>query len=144
MQQQQQHSRKQLAEQGQQQVLQLIRSGKQLLDSYSALQPTSDAQQQLQEVQQQYLQAAADIQATLQQCQALQQQEEAAASAAAAGKCVVCGRSCWACVSRAPVGLANLEALHTMQRQSQHPIGGARWLSHLARHAHSSKQQLPL
>jgi multidrug efflux pump subunit AcrA (membrane-fusion protein) len=74
-------SRQQLAEQGQEQVVQLMRSGKQLLDSYSQLQPTTDAQQQLQALQQQYLKAAADIQATLQQCQELQQREEAAAEA---------------------------------------------------------------
>lgn len=74
-------SRLQLAEQGQEQAVQLLRSGKQLLDSYSQLQPTTDAQQQLQALQQQYLKAAADIQATLQQCQELQQREEAAAAA---------------------------------------------------------------
>jgi hypothetical protein len=74
-------SRRQLAEQGQEQIVQLMRLGKQLLDSYSQLQPTTDMQQQLQALQQQYLQAAADIQATLQQCQDLQQREEAAAVA---------------------------------------------------------------
>lgn len=73
-------NRQQLAEQGQTQVLQLMRSGKHLLDTYSQLQPTTDAQQRLQEVQQKYLKAAADVQATLQQCQVLQQQEQAAAA----------------------------------------------------------------
>lgn len=120
----QQQSRKQLAEQGQQQVLQLMRSGKQLLDSYSALQPTGDAQQQLQRVQEQYLKAATDIQATLQQCQALQQQEEAAATSAA-GKCgdTAAGRVSH-CTSP-PRGLAKTGA-HTpcsTQQQQLRPTG---------------------
>lgn len=78
-------SRQQLADHGQGQVLQLMRAGKQLLDFYSQLQPTSEAQEQLQALQQQYLKTAADIQSTLQQCHVLQQQE---AAAAAAGKSI--------------------------------------------------------
>jgi hypothetical protein len=77
----QQSNRQQLAERGQQQIVQMMRSGKQLLDLYSQLQPTAEAQQQLATLQQQYLTAAADVQAILQQCQALQQQEQAAAAA---------------------------------------------------------------
>lgn len=75
-------NRQQLADHGQAQVLQLMGSCKQLLDCYSALpEPTTEDQQQLEALQQQYLKTAADIQATLQQCQALQQQEDAAAAA---------------------------------------------------------------
>lgn len=74
-------SRQQLARNGQEQLLQMMRSGKQLLDQYSHLQPTTEAQQQLEALQQQYLKAAADIHTTLQQCEQLQQQEQAAAAA---------------------------------------------------------------
>lgn len=73
--------RQQLARNGQEQLLQMMRSGKQLLDQYSQLQPTSEAQQQLEALQQQYLKAAADIHATLQHCDQLQQQEQAAGAA---------------------------------------------------------------
>lgn len=116
-----QQSRKQLAEQGQQQVLQLMRSGKQLLDSYSSLQPTSDAQQQLQRVQEQYLKAAADIQAILQQCQALQQQEEAAATAA--GKCMDTAAGRVSHCTRAPRALVNAGVYTPCNTQRLRPTG---------------------
>lgn len=74
-------SRQQLAEQGQQQVVDLLQASKQLLDSYSSIQLDAQSQQQLQEVQQRYQQISQEIKQTLQQCQTLEQQEAAAAVA---------------------------------------------------------------
>lgn len=73
--------RQQLAEKGQQQLVDLLKTSKQLLDTYSGMQMTTEHQQQLQDVQQRYLQLSQDIRDTLLQCQDLEQQEAAAAEA---------------------------------------------------------------
>jgi hypothetical protein len=71
-------SRKQLADLGDQQVQQLLKISKQILDACSSIQPTTQAQQQLKNLQENYLQISQDIRSTLQQCQALEVQETAA------------------------------------------------------------------
>lgn len=79
-------NRQQLADAGQEQLLLLLQSSKALLDAYSGIQPTTECQQKLAELQQAYLAVSQDIRDTLQQCQALEQQE---AAAAATGVCDV-------------------------------------------------------
>lgn len=59
----------------------LLKTSKQLMDSYSSIQLDSSYQQKLQDVQQRYLQISQEVRQTLQQCQALEQQEAATASA---------------------------------------------------------------
>uniref|UniRef100_A0A383W6F4 Uncharacterized protein n=1 Tax=Tetradesmus obliquus TaxID=3088 RepID=A0A383W6F4_TETOB len=76
-------NRQQLADAGQEQLLLLLQSSKALLDAYSGIQPTTECQQKLAELQQAYLAVSQDIRDTLQQCQALEQQEAAAAATAA-------------------------------------------------------------
>lgn len=78
--------RKQLAEAGQEQLMQMLKTSKALLDAYSNLQPTAESQQKLQELHQSYIQLVQDVRQTLQQCQALEQQEAAAAAALQAGQ----------------------------------------------------------